>query len=56
MKKILTLLSLLLCAVGFAQKVQEIKVEPVTIQLEVLHLGDAVPGRGRCHVRHAGRE
>ena len=33
MKKIIALFSLLLCTVGFAQKVQEIKVEPVTIQL-----------------------
>ena len=33
MKKIITFLSVLLCTLGFAQKVQEIKVEPVTIQL-----------------------
>ena len=36
MKKIITFLSVLLCTLGFAQKVQEIKVEPVTIQLGMM--------------------
>lgn len=33
MKRLITLLSVLLCATGFAQKPQEIQVEPVTIEL-----------------------